>query len=58
MCLTCGCLNPTDNHGDQRNITIDNFKKAADAQKIGLMDAIKNFLRTLPVVIKNWKSYA
>lgn len=57
MCLTCGCLNPTDSHGDQRNITINQLQKAAMAQKIGLADVIKNFIRTLPVVVKNWKTY-
>lgn len=58
MCLTCGCLNPTDDHGDQRNITITDMQKAADVQDISLLQAFKNFVKTLPVVIKNWKTYS
>lgn len=27
------------------------------AQNIRLIDVINNFLRTLPVVVKNWKTY-
>lgn len=58
MCMSCGCLNPTDSHGDERNITVNHLREAANAQKIGLMDVIKNFIKTLPVVIKNWHTYA
>lgn len=58
MCITCGCLNPTDNHGDERNITIRHLQKAGEAQKISIIAVLKNILKTLPVIIKNIKTYA
>lgn len=42
MCMTCGCGEPHDDHGDRRNITYDAFKKAADASKISVKEAVKN----------------
>ena len=58
MCVSCGCGNLTESHGDQRNITIDTLKKAAEAQGIGLKDVLKNIIQSIPVIIKNWKTYA
>ena len=31
MCLICGCGRPNDDHGDQRNITMDDINEAAQA---------------------------
>lgn len=31
MCVSCGCGKLNDNHGDQRNITMDQIQKAASA---------------------------
>jgi hypothetical protein len=31
MCLSCGCGKPNDNHGDQRNITLDDLDQAGQA---------------------------
>ena len=31
MCLSCGCGKPDDDHGDSRNITMDDVKRAAEA---------------------------
>ena len=31
MCLSCGCGKPNDDHGDQRNITMDDLNQAAQA---------------------------
>jgi len=31
MCVSCGCGQVNDNHGDQRNITMDNIHAAAQA---------------------------
>ncbi len=42
MCMTCGCGEPHDDHGDRRNLTYDAFKKAADASKIPVKEAVKN----------------
>lgn len=42
MCLSCGCGEPHDNHGDRRHITYENVKKAADAAKIPVKEVVKN----------------
>lgn len=42
MCLSCGCGEPHDNHGDGRHITYENVKKAADAAKIPVKEVVKN----------------
>ena len=31
MCLTCGCGEPHNDHGDPAHITYEKFKEAADA---------------------------
>jgi hypothetical protein len=31
MCISCGCGRPDDNHGDQRNITLQDIDAAAEA---------------------------
>jgi len=31
MCVSCGCGHPTDNHGDKRNITLQDIDAAAEA---------------------------
>ncbi len=36
MCASCGCATPNDNHGDDRNITLDQLQGAAEAAKISL----------------------
>ena len=31
MCVSCGCGQPNDDHGDSRNITLDDLNRAAEA---------------------------
>lgn len=31
MCVSCDCGKPNDNHGDPRNITMDQLQQAAQA---------------------------
>ena len=31
MCVSCACGKPNDNHGDPRNITMDQVQQAAQA---------------------------
>ena len=50
MCLTCGCGEPNDDHGDPAHITYDDLKKAADAAEISVDEAAKNFQETLQKV--------
>lgn len=45
MCMTCGCNTPNDDHGDARNIVLDDFRRAAAAGDVSVMDAILNPLR-------------
>ena len=42
MCISCGCRNARDDHGDPRNITIDDLERAADAAHITLDAAAHN----------------
>lgn len=47
MCMSCGCGEPHATHGDKRNIVNAGPKKAADASKISLKDAVRNIEKTL-----------
>ena len=50
MCLTCGCGEPNDDHGDPNHITYDDLKKAADAAEISVQEAATNLQDTLSKV--------
>lgn len=50
MCLTCGCGEPHNDHGDAANITYEDLKKAADAVQISVQEAAKNLQETLAKV--------
>ena len=41
-CLTCGCDEPHNRHGDERNITIEDLEGAADWADISVGQAVKN----------------
>jgi hypothetical protein len=47
MCLTCGCGVLNDNHGDDRHITYDDLKTAAEAAEIPVDEAVRNFEETV-----------
>jgi len=34
MCMSCGCDQPNQDHGDQRNITLDKLRQAGEAADI------------------------
>jgi hypothetical protein len=42
MCLDCGCGEPNERHGDDRHITMDDVKAAADASQISVDEAARN----------------
>ena len=42
MCLDCGCGKPNDRHGDDRHITMDDVKAAAEASEISVDEASRN----------------
>ena len=46
MCLTCGCGKPNDDHGDSRNITMDDLNQAAQAASTTRDKVIENFIQT------------
>lgn len=41
MCYTCGCKEPFNNHGDQRNITESDFADAGKTPTIGRAGKLK-----------------
>jgi hypothetical protein len=46
MCMSCGCKQPNEDHGDQRNITIDGLQQAADASGISVDEVVRNIQET------------
>lgn len=42
MCLSCGCGEPNERHGDNRHITQDDIDAAAAAAEISSAEVIKN----------------
>jgi hypothetical protein len=42
MCASCGCGTPNNDHGDRRNITLDQVKQAAAAAGIPISQAGEN----------------
>ena len=47
MCLSCGCGEPNDNHGDPRHITSDMLKAAAEAAEINEDEAAHNIVEAI-----------
>jgi hypothetical protein len=47
MCLDCGCGKPNDRHGDERHITMDDVKNAAEASGINESEARQNIIDAL-----------
>lgn len=42
MCMSCGCKQPNENHGDQRNITMQDLQAAGQASDISPDQVVKN----------------
>jgi hypothetical protein len=47
MCLSCGCGEPNENHGDPRNITMQELEEAAEAANISTQEAAQNIVEGL-----------
>lgn len=45
MCLTCGCGKPNDDHGDGRNITMEDLNQAAMAAGTTRDNVIENVIQ-------------
>jgi hypothetical protein len=42
MCLSCGCGEPNERHGDDRHITQDDIDAAAAAAEISSAEVVQN----------------
>jgi len=42
MCISCGCGDFNESHGDERNITVDTLREAASASNLTLGDVLTN----------------
>jgi len=42
MCISCGCRDFNDSHGDERNITVDTLRDAASAGSLTLEAVLDN----------------
>ena len=42
MCLSCGCKQPNEDHGDQRNFTMKDLQAAGQASDISPQQVVKN----------------
>ena len=42
MCMSCGCKQPNEDHGDQRNITMQDLQAAGQASDIGAQEVVRN----------------
>ncbi len=47
MCVSCGCGKPNDNHGDSRNITMDQIQQAASAMGKNPKDVASNIAKSV-----------
>lgn len=46
MCMSCGCKMPNEDHGDQRNITMNELEDAARASNISVDEVVRNIQET------------
>jgi hypothetical protein len=46
MCLSCGCNEPNDDHGDKRNITMKSLEDAAKAGEVGSTSEVVNNIQS------------
>lgn len=42
MCVSCGCGAPNDDHGDRRNITMEQLEEAASAANVSTREVAQN----------------
>ena len=47
MCVSCGCGKLNDNHGDNRNITMDQIQQAASAAGQNPRDVASNISKSV-----------
>ena len=49
MCISCGCGQCNDNHGDRRQITMDDFEQAAAASGLSVDEVADNITQAATV---------
>src|SRR5687767_6397472 len=42
MCMSCGCKQPNEDHGDERNITLQDLEDAGQAGEVGTQEVVRN----------------
>jgi hypothetical protein len=42
MCISCGCDEPDDNHGNPKHITLKEFREAAEAAEVDMTQLLRN----------------
>lgn len=52
MCVTCGCGQPNNDHGNPDFITMDELQKAAKAANESVEDAAKNIAESVGLSCK------
>ena len=55
MCMSCGCGEPDNDHGDQRNITQNDLNNAAQAAGITPNQAAENIMASQPAMSSRTK---
>ena len=45
MCVSCGCGEPNERHGDDRHITESDLQQAATAAELSLDEVIQNIAK-------------
>ncbi len=53
MCLTCGCHEALNDHGDPTNLTLPDLQAAADASRVPLDRAARNLVETVEVTLSS-----
>ena len=51
MCLSCGCMEPDNGHGDQRYLVMQDIVDAADADAAPVEQAWQNMQETMSRVL-------
>ena len=46
MCMSCGCKMADENHGDERHITMDDLREAAEASGTSVDEVVRNIQET------------
>ncbi len=44
MCMSCGCMEPNNDHGDARNLTQQDLDRAAEAAGVDRQQAAENIM--------------